>query len=407
MLHFIYKGKDADGKAVSGKISSHTREAAINLLNKDGITIISIQNITIKVNPIMQIGRYLKLTGPSTIDLVLFCRHMYSLTKSGVPIIQSIRVVTGSAKNLDLELACESIVTGLESGKSLYTSMKDFPDVFPPIMISLVNVGENTGNLDRSFKQLAIHFERESRTTRQVKAALRYPIFVVIALVVGIAVVNIMVIPAFAGFFAKFNTELPLPTKILIGLSDATVAYWPWMLFGIILFVGWWVYFLRSKGGRLIWDKYKLKIPIIGVVFVEALLVRFTRSFALASKAGVPLLNCIDLAAGTTDNRFVQKKVVRMKSSIERGESLTNAAQKTGLFGSLVMQMIAIGEQTGEVDNLLEEASDYYEQELDYDLGRLSASIEPILITIVACMVLILALGIYLPMWNLSAAFKK
>ena len=404
MANFNYKGRTRVGKPISGIIEADTREEATNLLRQKGIAVISLSASVDKDDIIRKIEEALHINQLKVTDLILFCRQMHSLTKAGVPIIQSIKAVAGNIKNSHLEYALEQIISGMESGTSLQKCMARFPKVFPEVMIALVGVGENTGNLDEIFAQLAQHFEREEKTKKQVMSAFRYPIFVVIVLCIAIAIVNVMVIPAFAGFFDKFGAELPLPTKILIGVSNFTVENGYLIILGAVALIIWWISFIRTKIGRLYWDTKKLKLPLIGGIFTKAILSRFARSFALSSRAGVPLLEGISLIATSTDNAFVNKKVLEIRGLIERGESLTVAAEKIKLFTTLVMQMLSIGEQTGELDRLLDEVADFYEEELDYELAKLSSAIEPILISIVAAMVLVLALGIFLPMWDISSA---
>ena len=404
MLRFQYSGRTKEGKLISGDVEAKTKEEALSLLVKRGIAVTRITPAEDNSDAMRKIEQLLGMNKPTVTDLILFCRQMYSLSKSGVPIISAIKAVSGNAKNPHLVSALETIVEGLENGRSLHSCMSDFDKIFPPVMLALVGVGESTGNLDTVFAQLSTHFERESTTTKQVSSAMRYPIFVMVAIGIAVMIVNVMVIPAFAGFFDKFGSELPLPTKILIGISDFTVNNGGFLILGIVILITWWVSFLKTKTGQLFWDRKKLNLPIIGAIFVKALLSRFARSFALASKAGVPLLDAITLVAKTSGNAYVNLKILGMKDCIERGESLTMAADKSKLFTSLVMQMLHIGEQTGEIDRLLEEVADFYDEELDYELSRLSASIEPILISVIAAMVLVLALGIFLPMWDISSA---
>lgn len=404
MANFNYKGRTRAGKLISGVIEATTREEATNLLRQKGIAVTSITAAVDKDDVIRKIEEAIGINKLKVTDLILLCRQMHSLTKAGVPIIQSIKAVAGNIKNPHLEHALEQIITGMESGTSLQKCMARFPKVFPEVMIALVGVGENTGNLDQIFAQLATHFEREEKTKKQVMSAFRYPIFVLVVLCIAIGIVNVMVIPAFAGFFDKFGAELPLPTKILIGVSNFTVNNGYLIILGAIALSIWWISFIRTKIGRLYWDTKKLRLPLIGSIFTKAILSRFARSFALSSRAGVPLLEGISLIATSTDNAYVNQKIFEIRSLIERGESLTVAAEKIKLFTTLVMQMLSIGEQTGELDRLLDEVADFYEGELDYELSKLSASIEPILISIVAAMVLVLALGIFLPMWDISSA---
>ncbi|MBT0586872.1 type II secretion system F family protein [Alteromonas sp. SM 2104] len=339
-------------------------------------------------------------------DLVIFSRQLYSLTKAGIPILRSVGGLADSTTSLRMRIALRDVIEQLERGRSLSAAMHRHPEVFNQLFVSVVHVGENTGQLDKAFLQLAEYLEREQETRKQIKAATRYPTFVIVALVIALVVMNIFVIPVFAGMFSRFDAELPLMTRFLMGMSDFFINQWPYLVATIlILFLGVRQY-LKTEEGAFKWDRIKLKIPIVGSIVERSLLGRFARSFAMMLSAGVPLTTALNLVADAVNNRFMASKVLEMRRSIERGENLTRVAQASGLFTPLVMQMISVGEETGRVDELLGETASYYEREVDYDLKSLTSKIEPILIVIVAGMVLVLALGIFTPMWDMMGAIK-
>lgn len=397
-MKFIYTGKNAVGDSVQGKIEAATRQDAQEILNKSNI-------ITIEIDIDDQSDGFIDklnfFNNPTLVDLLIFTRQMYALLKAGVPIIRSINIVSDSCKNQKLSSALSNIAARLEAGYALAVSISKYHRFFPKLMGSLINVGEQTGTLDDIFKQIGIYLEKERETKKRIKIATRYPILVLAVITIAVVIVNIFVVPAFAKFFAGFKITLPLPTRILIATSNFFVNYW-WVLIAIIIgLIFMWISYINTKHGRLMFDKYKTSVPLIGSIIERSLLSRFTRSFALCFKSGMPLLEAIQIIAATSDNTYMEKKILEMKASIEHGESMTIAAKNTKLFTSLVLQMILIGEESGELDRLLDEVSNFYEQELDYDLKQLSSLIEPILISIMACIVLLLALGIYLPMWDL------
>jgi MSHA biogenesis protein MshG len=274
-------------------------------------------------------------------------------------------------------------------------------------MISMVRVGENTGKLDIAFQQLAQYLEMERDTRNRIKAALRYPTFVVVAIMAAIGIVNVFVIPAFARVFEGMKMDLPWQTRLLIGLSDFTVAFWPYMLGLLIAAIIGARYYIKTPNGKYRWDRAKLQIPVVGGIINRALLARFARSFAMASKSGVPLIQGLTVVARAVDNDFVAEKILSMRNGIERGDSLTRTAIATGMFTPLVLQMLSVGEETGAVDEMLDEVADFYEREVDYDLKNLSQAIEPILIIAVGILVLILALGVFLPMWDITQLARR
>jgi MSHA biogenesis protein MshG len=400
-MKFSYVAKDKEGKRIKGQINAESEQGAADALFRVNLVPISISAQTsASLSDFM--GIYFHLGLPRLEDIMMLSRQMYSLTKAGVPLVRAIRVVTISTPNPALKSALADIFTDLESGLSLSVSMSKHKLIFPSLMISLVSIGENTGSLDEVFKQLSTHFERESDTRKKIKSATRYPIIVMVVIFVAVGVINVVVIPAFSAFFKQFKTELPLPTRILIASSEFTMNYWYLVLLILLAIFMLLVYAVNTKQGEMIYDTYKIKTPIIGGILKRALLARFSRMFSLCIRTGVPLLQTIGLIAAATDNVYINDKILGMRTDIEKGESLTASAKNTGLFTELVLQMMLIGEETGETDRLFDEVGSFYEQEVDYDVERLGASIEPILIGIISGIVLVLALGVFLPMWNLS-----
>lgn len=407
MPRFRYEARDSGGKMIQGILDAGTDTAVATQLIRQGLSPLTIE-LQKEGKPYEEnfLSQF-KLGRPKNEDLAFLCRQMYSLTRSGVPIVRSLRVVADSSKNEFLKLALADVIIRVEEGLALAVAMRRHPKIFPNLMIALLNVGENTGSLDVVFQQLAVHFEREMSTRMRIKAAIRYPLIVLLSIIIAMVIINIIVIPAFAKFFQQFHAELPLPTRILIAISDFMVNYW-YILFGsIALIIISIMSYVNTKKGRYNWDKWKLKFPVFGSITLRTLLGRFCRTFALCFRTGVPLLDSIDLMAKAIDNTYMEDKITTMKTDIEHGSTLTVSAINTKLFSALVLQMLAIGEETGEVDRLLDEMAQHYEEEVDYDVKRLSDLIEPIILVILGVMVLVLALGVYLPMWDLARAVLK
>jgi MSHA biogenesis protein MshG len=337
-------------------------------------------------------------------DLLLFSRQMATLNRAGVPLLRSLAGLQASTAKTALVNLLADLRASLDQGRELAGAMARHPGVFSPFYLAMIRVGEMTGKLTEAFARLAEHLEFELDVRARVKQALRYPTMVLIAIAVAVAVINLFVIPTFATVFAGFKAQLPLMTRVLLGVSGFTVTWWPLLLAATIGGIwgvrGW----LATPAGRYAWDKAKLRLPIAGPIVQKATLARFARSFAMASKSGVPITRSMSVVAQTVDNAFIGQRIEQMREGVERGESLSRCAAAAGVFTPVVLQMIAVGEETGELDTLLVEIAQMYERETDYAIKGLSASIEPILLTVIGAMVLVLALGVFLPLWNLGQA---
>lgn len=400
MATFRYQGRNLGGQKVSGLIDASTQELAAEVLFEKGIIPIAIKAGKGKNNSGFDWKGLLVPAVPLEV-YVIFCRQMYSLTKAGIPLLRAIRGLTADASNKQLKEALEDVGNELSNGRSLSASMQLHSSVFSPLFISMIAVGENTGRLDQALLQLSNYYEQELETRKRIKTAMRYPILVLSFITIAMFVLNLKVVPQFASMFSRFGVDLPLPTRILIGTSNFFVEYWTlligMMVGGLFAFQAW----ISRAEGREKWDKVRLRFPVVGGIVNRAQLARFSRTFALMLQSGVPLNSSIALSAESMDNKYLEARLLEMKAAIEAGSSISSSAKKTKIFTPLVLQMISVGEETGRIDELLLEAAEFYDREVDYDLKTLTARIEPILLVIVAVMVLILALGIFLPMWGM------
>ena len=354
-----------------------------------------------------ELQKHVGTTAPRLDDMILFCRQMYTLSRSGVPLIRGITGLAETARNPMLAGILRSVRAELESGRELSAALAQSPNVFNQLMVSMVRVGENTGRLDEAFLQLSQYLELERDTRNRVKTALRYPTIVVIAMVAAIGVINMFVIPAFAKVFAGMKVDLLWQTKLLMATSKFFVNYWPFLLALTVVALLGLRYYVKTDEGRYAWDRVKLRIPIIGSIILRATLGRFARSFAMTSRSGVPLIQALTVVSRALDNAYLGERVLQMRNGVERGDTLTRTAAAAGLFTPLVLQMMSVGEETGAIDAMMEEVADFYEREVDYDLKNMASLIEPILIVGVGILVLILALGVFLPMWELTQLARR
>jgi MSHA biogenesis protein MshG len=403
--HFRYKGRNTRGELVQGRLEGSDSGAIAEQLFNVGITPIDIDRTT-DSGP-AETPEWLKqLTAPKVelLDLMLFSRQMHTLLKAGVPILRALAGLEESAINPTLAAIVKDLRTSLDSGRELSAAMRRHPEVFSSFYVSIVQVGELTGGLDKVFLRLYEHLEFEKEIRERIKAALRYPSFVLIAMAAALVIINLFVIPAFAKVFAGFKAELPLMTRILIGFSNFMITQWPVLLGAIVLAVFLARGYIRTSNGKYQWDRYKLRLPIAGKIILKATLARFARTFALALQSGVPAVQALSTVALVVDNDYLAQRIEQMRDGVERGESVLRTAATAGIFTPVVLQMIAVGDETGELDSLMREVAELYEREVEYEVRTLSAQIEPILLVVLGAMVLVLALGVFLPMWELGRA---
>lgn len=407
MAEFAYKGRSANGALVTGTLHGSSADAVAGRLVGVGITPVAIENISARRNVNLE-DVFRKLGGgqPTTKDLVLFCRQMYTITRTGLPLLRGLTGLTQTTHNEVLKDALVDIVASLESGRGLSESLGRHPKIFGTLFVNLVEIGEATGTLETSFERLYEYLSMDQEVRDRVKSAVRYPLIVLVAVAIALGIITVFVIPNFAPIFRQLGDDIPLPTKIIMGTSNFVINRWP-VLLGAVA-AAWFgaVWYVRTEAGRINWDRIKLKIPVTGIIVRNAALSRICRSLGVALSSGLPINQTLKTVADSIGNTWLGGRMARLGEGIERGEALSTTAATSGLFTPLVLQMITLGEETGALPELMDEASEFYRREVDYDLENLSAALEPILIVTVGVVVLILALGVFLPMWDMIARAK-
>jgi len=401
MPAFQYKARGQRGDAIEGVIEAASTDLAATRLIEGGLTPIAIHPVQETVGMSTDLAELFPVR-VEAIDLIQFSRQMYSLLKAGVPILSALSGLASNTRNRTLAKTLAEVIESLHAGWELSASLAQHPKVFSVFYISLVRVGETSGQLEEVFRQLSGYLEREQKTRKQIKSAMRYPLFVLGAILIAVIVINVFVVPAFAAIFEQFGADLPLPTRILMATSDAMINHWHFMLVGTILAMISIGLYLHSDSGRYRWHKAQLHLPLVGRVLYQATLARFSRLFALVQRSGIPIVTGLSVVGRALGNDFVEERILSMRDGIERGESLSNTAAGTGIFDHLVLQMLQVGEESGATDQLLQDVADYFDDEVDYSIDKLSASIEPTLTIALAGLVFLLATGIFLPMWDLA-----
>lgn len=401
---YVWRGRNAHGELLQGQLEAVGEDGVADQLLGMGL-------VPVHIGPAAEPAKagpgwweLLQRRPVNIEDVLLFSRQMYTLNKAGVPILRAFAGLQASAEKPAMAEVLQDVRGSLDQGRDMATSLGRHPGVFGPFYVAMVRVGEMTGRLTEVFLRLAEHLEFERDVRARIKQAMRYPTFVVIAILIAMVIINLFVLPVFAKVFAGFNTPLPLITRGLLGFSSWMIAWWPVLLAlaagGVVLVRS----YLRTTPGRYEWDRRKLNLPIVGPIILKATLARFARSFALSSQSGVPLVQALTVVAQTVDNAYIGARVEQMRDGIERGESISRCAAATGVFTPVVLQMIQVGEETGELDSLLFEIAEMYERDTDYAIKGLSSAIEPILLVFIGVLVLLLALGVFLPLWNLGQA---
>jgi MSHA biogenesis protein MshG len=394
MGEFHYKGRSASGEAMKGRLTGASSDAVANRLLNIGVIPVDIKEAAERTEiTVEDFWRRLGGGRPTTKDLGLFCRQMHVITRTGLPLLRGIGGLAETTHNEVLRTALVEVMAGLESGRGLAQSMSDHQHIFPALFISIIEMGETTGTVDTAFMRMYEYLMMEQEIRDRVKSATRYPMTVIGAIFVALGVITVFVIPSFAPLFKALGDEVPLPTKIIIGTSNFVLNHWGIVLLGFGAIWGAIHTWLKTTKGRFRWDKLKLDLPIVGVIVRNAALSRITRSLTIALQAGLPMNETLQTVSESIGNAFLSQKMGK-------------TAHSTKLFTPLVLQMIALGEETGSLPELLDEVAEHYKREVDYDLDNLSAALEPILMVAVGSMVLILALGIFLPMWDMVKLVK-
>ena len=406
MPQFAYHGRDAAQAPMNGVMEGLSTGQVASLLISMGITPVV---IALHQPPKEASETLARLFGSRINDteVLMFARQMYTLMRAGVPILRSLQGLEESSSHKGMRALLRELRQSLDSGYELSHAMAKRGDVFDDFFVAMVRVGETTGQLTQVFLTLHEHMEFQRSMAEQIRSALRYPKFVMLAMVVAMVVINIFVIPAFAKVFENLKTELPLMTRVLLGTSKFVVAWWPALLAacaaGALALRG----FVGTAHGRLFWDRHKMSVPVAGKIVRKGALSRVCRSLSLVLRSGVPVLEGLQLAGEVAENAHIERAVKGMRMSVEHGESMLSASRKAGIFTPIVLQMIMVGEESGTLDEMLDEVGLMYQREVEYELKTMSQQIEPILIFVLGAMVLVLALGVFMPMWDLGKAALK
>ncbi|MFH1414385.1 MAG: type II secretion system F family protein [Candidatus Omnitrophota bacterium] len=402
MPKFRYKVRDKFAKLISGTIESDDSDSAAGRLREMGYIPISISKFTeIKGFKLPEQFQRVKLQ-----ELDTFTRQLFSLQKAGVPILASLESIAKQTENKHFKIVIEEVAADVKSGSFLGDALAKQFKVFGDFYISMIKAAETGGALLEILERLCMVIEQDIDTQQKIKSATKYPMIAFFVLCIGFLIVVTFVIPRFATLYGQFGADLPFATRLLMALSLGIKRFWYLVILGMAgAFVGFRI-FVNSKTGRPLWDTLKLKVPVFGKIMSMFMMARFARITAILMKSGVPILQVLDLVARTSGNYIIENALRNIREDVNQGKGMAEPMRSTNLFTPIVIQMVSIGEQTGRVDELLIGVADYYDRELGYIIRNLTTYIEPMLIFVLAIMVLFMALGIFMPMWNLIKVFK-
>ncbi|HBG92053.1 MAG: hypothetical protein A2X54_06620 [Nitrospirae bacterium GWF2_44_13] len=405
MPTYSYKVRNQIGEIISGVIDAPNADSVAEQLFSKGYTPIKIEA-----------EEETKSSGESgwqifdkikDEDLIVFSRQLATLVTSGISFIRSLDTLAEQTKSRKLRKIIEEIRREVERGSSFSDALAKFPKVFSTLYISMVKVGEEAGVLDDILNRLSSLLEHDATTRARVKAATRYPVIVIISMIIAFLVLTTFVVPKFASLYQSAKVELPFPTRVLIFLNKAIRVYWPLLLAAVAGVIFAFRGYIKTPSGRWNLDKFKLKVPIIGSVVEKTVMSRFARIFSTLYSSGIPMLHALDIVAGTLGNIIIARAVEVIKESVREGKGLAVPMASTMVFPPMVTQMVAVGEETGALDDMLTKVADYYDLEVEYAIKNLATTLEPVLLVFLAGGILFLALGIFLPIWDMMKVMRR
>ena len=392
---YSWEGKDKKGKAVKGEMRA-TGDSFVNAtLRRQGIVVTKVKK---------QSTLFASKGSVSEKDITLFTRQLATMMKAGVPLLQSFDIVGKGHSNPAVAKLLGDIKADVETGSSLSAAFRKYPLYFDALFCNLIGAGEQAGILDTLLERLATYKEKILAIKSKIKSALFYPISIIVVAFIITAVIMIFVIPAFKELFSSFGADLPAPTLIVMAISDIFVQWW-WAIFGSIGFGLWFFFYTwkRSLAMQATMDRLILKIPVFGELIRKATIARFARTLSTMFSAGVPLVEALDSVAGASGNRVYYDATKKIQSEISTGTSLTVAMQNTGVFPNMVLQMTAIGEESGALDSMLSKVADFFEAEVDDAVDALASLMEPIIMVVLGVLIGGLVIAMYLPIFKLGA----
>ena len=399
---FIYKARNRAGRKVKGELDAPSIDLAERSLKNKGFTEIKVKP---KPKDIFE-GTFLEQS-VTTKDMVVFSRQFATLINSGLPILQALQVMSEQAENPRLKRVLYQIKNDVETGSSLYDAMSKHKGVFDDLYLNMVQAGEVGGILDEVLLKLSVYMEKAAKLKRKIKGAMMYPAIVLTVAVVVVAIILIFVIPTFEELFKDMPGGLPLPTQIVINLSNFirnNFLYMAGCLF--LIFISLRLIYKKTEKGRLFFDQFFLNLPVLGDLMRKGAVAKFSRTLSTMLNSGVPILEALDIVAKTSGNKVIEKSVYKARKSISEGHTIAEPLDETGVFPPMVIHMISVGEATGSLDKMLEKVADFYDDEVDAAVEALTSALEPIMIVFLGVVIGGLLVSMYLPIFKMGETIK-
>ena len=404
MATFSYRARDAAGVLITGRMEADAQAGVAERLMQTGYIPTAILPAW-SFAPFQKLGALFRRVGQD--DLILFTRQLETLIRAGVPLLDSLDILGRQGQTQNLQQIILAVSRDIEAGHAFSDALAKHPHVFPEVFVSTVRAGETGGFLDLALERLATLAEHEAETSARIRAATRYPIFVVSAIGIALVVIVTFVVPKFALLYGAFRATLPLPTRIAFAVGNALRQFWYLGVIGVGVTAVAIHLALRHPWMRLWWDGTKLRLPIIGPVILKLTLSRWTHILSLLVRSGVPILKGLDVGGRAVGNSALSQSILAVADAVEKGRTIAEPMARDPLFPPLIVQMVAVGERTGELEALLLKVSEHYDREADYAIRNLSTALEPILLVVIGAMVFVLALAIFMPMWDMVRLIRR
>ncbi len=404
MPSFRYRAVGPAGLAQQGFVDAPDLDRAVDLVRTMGLTPVRMDAQAREAAKPAGIPFLRKRV--ATRDLILFTRQLEAMLDSGLPILAALETLHQQTTQPELKDSIDRVRADVEQGGSLTEAVSRHPRCFPALYVNLIHAGEEGGLITAMLDRIGSLLEYAEETEQRIRSATFYPLLIVCELVLAFGVLVKFVLPRFASLFRNLNTELPLPTRVLIGTSDFIDQFWFLLLVLIAGGVTAAVFWYKTDAGRRRVDHFILTAPIFGPIFLKIIVSRFARVLAALVAGGIPIVQALEIARGALDNRVMEEEIDRMKEGLIAGQGLAEPLKDSKIFPPLVVKMLAVGEETGSIDKMLFRAARYYDQDVDYTIKNLSTAIEPILLVVLGAAVLFTALAVFLPLWNLMNAFR-